>query len=78
MVSSGGLHIPNDRLTFLPTGSTDMSGSLYLVPQKDLPDRKDRMRAVSILLSTGRVQLYDFNCDLESPCSGEGDWEPFM
>jgi type II secretory pathway pseudopilin PulG len=78
LVHPKGLHIPYQRVAFLPSGTSDRCGSVYLIPEIDLPTRRDRMRALSILLATGRVQLWWFNQDLPSPCSGQGHWDPIL
>ncbi len=76
-VDPSGMHIPYQRVAFLSSGTTDRCGSLYLMPQKDYPHRKDRMRALSIILATGRVQLWRFNPYKADVCGGHGGWEPF-
>ena len=73
-----GIHIPHGRLAFLPTGTTDRCGSIYIIPDSDLPYRKDRMRALSIILATGRVQMWYFDPDIQSTCPEEGMWRPLL
>ena len=75
-VDPEGIHLQDHSIRFLPTGSTDRSGSLYLLPADDLPDHRDRMAALSILLATGRIQLWRFDPWTESGCSPWGDWVP--
>jgi hypothetical protein len=36
------------------------------------------MRALSILLATGRIQLWVFNPERLSSCSGTGSWDPLL
>ena len=76
VVGSSGIHLKDHALRFLPSGTADRCGSLYLIPEKDIPDRKDRMRAVSILLSTGRLQPWMYNPIGKSECKGDGVWQP--
>ena len=75
-VDSSGIHLKDHALRFLPSGTADRCGSLYLIPEQDIPDRKDRMRAVSILLSTGRLQPWTYNPIGKSECQGDGVWQP--
>ena len=76
VVDSSGIHLKDHALRFLPSGTADRCGSLYLIPEKDIPDRKDRMRAISILLSTGRLQTWTYNPIGKSECKGDGVWQP--
>jgi len=71
-----GLHLLDNQLKFKPTGTADRCGSLYLMPEVDLPDRKDRIRAISILLTTGRVQLWIFDPHNKTGCNENGKWLP--
>ncbi len=73
---SSGLHLLDDNLKFKATGTSDRCGSIYLAPGADLPDRKDRMRAISILLTTGRVQIWTYDPFKESKCKDMGAWAP--
>jgi prepilin-type N-terminal cleavage/methylation domain-containing protein len=75
-VASSGIHLQDRMVRFLPSGTPDRSGSLYLIPEQDIPDRKDRMRAISILLSTGRLQTWTFNPFEMSECPDDGAWQP--
>ncbi len=75
-VQPSGLHLLDDNLKFRATGTSDRCGSIYLVPAVDLPDRKDRMRAISILLAAGRVQIWNYDPFKESKCKGKGTWSP--
>lgn len=75
-VDPKGIHFLSRRVAFLPSGTTDRCGSVYLVPQKDLPGRMDRMRALSIILATGRVQLWRYDPKKFGPCGDRGVWEP--
>ncbi|MEW6442508.1 MAG: hypothetical protein AB1640_16335 [bacterium] len=77
-VDATGIHFAHRYLRFLPTGSADRCGSLYLIPARDLPGRKDRMRAISVILATGRVQMWAFDPLAESPCGGLGAWHPLF
>ena len=76
MVNADGVHLLNHALRFHPTGTSDRSGSVYLIPQVDLPDRRDRMGALSVLLTTGRVQLWRYDTWAESGCGDWGGWVP--
>jgi Tfp pilus assembly protein FimT len=73
-VQASGVHLLNDLVRFLPHGSSDRCGSIYLIPEDDLPGRQDRMAAVSLLLSTGRVQLWRYDPLAVSPCAHAGVW----
>lgn len=75
-VDPSGVHLQDRTLRFLPSGTADRCGSLYLLPEQDVPDRQDRMRAVSILLSTGRLQTWIYNPYAESECEDDGAWQP--
>ena len=75
-VNPSGIHLLGHSLHFLPSGTSDRCGSLYLIPAQDVPDRRDRMRAVSILLSTGRLQMWRYDPFKTSACSDDGGWEP--
>jgi len=76
-VDPEGIHFLSRRVAFLPSGTTDRCGSVYLVPQKDLaPGRKDRMRALSVILATGRVQLWRYDPEKAGACGDRGAWEP--
>jgi prepilin-type N-terminal cleavage/methylation domain-containing protein len=47
-----------NKVTFKPTGLASPAGAVYLIPGEDVgASRKDRSRAVTVLLS-GRVRLY--------------------
>jgi Tfp pilus assembly protein FimT len=75
-VNEDGIHIQDRAVRFHPTGTTDRSGSLYLIPDADLPDHRDRMAALSILLATGRIQLWRYDPWADSECSDWGGWVP--
>jgi len=74
LADRGGVHLVGARLRFHPTGTADRAGSIYFMPEADLPDRRDRMFALSVLLAAGRVQLWRFDPWKESDGSGEGAW----
>ena len=75
-VDPSGVHLKDGTVRFLPSGTPDRCGSLYLIPEKDIPDRVDRMRAVSILLATGRLQTWVYNPLAKSECPDDGAWQP--
>ncbi len=75
-VDPSGVHLQDRTIRFLPSGTADRCGSLYLIPEQDVPDRRDRMRAISILLSTGRLQTWTYNPHAESGCGSDGAWQP--
>lgn len=75
-VDPSGVHLKDHAVRFLPSGTADRCGSLYLIPERDLPDRQDRMRAVSILLTTGRLQSWLYNPFEKSECANDGAWQP--
>ena len=59
------------KVTFKPFGTADINGTVYLIPSADLATgRKDRMRAITILLQTGRVKLW--KCD--AACNTVTSW----
>ena len=77
-VNASGVHFTGQAVNFHPTGTADRNGSLYFIPEKDLVDRReDRMRAVSVLLTTARVALWKFDPFLESECNDYGAWVSF-
>lgn len=72
---SSGVHLLDNRVKFKPSGTPDRCGSLYLIPEKDLPHGLDRMFSISLILATGRIQLWRYDPNAESECShGEGSW----
>jgi Tfp pilus assembly protein FimT len=75
-VDPSGIHLKDRIVRFLPSGTSDRCGSLYLIPEQDRPDRRDRMRAVSILLTTGRIQTWTYNPFEKSECTDDGVWLP--
>jgi Tfp pilus assembly protein FimT len=75
-VDPSGVHLKDHAIRFLPSGTSDRCGSLYLIPERDLPDHPDRMRAVSILLTTGRLQTWTYNPFQKSECPDDGGWQP--
>ena len=59
-----------DYASFKPFG-TAKGGTVYLIPFADLATgRKDRMRAISVVSSTGRVKLWKCNAS----CNTAGSW----
>lgn len=77
-VDPSGVHFLQASVRFLPSGTSDRCGSLYLIPRRDLPDRADRMRALSLILATGRVRLWAYDPLAPSPCTGGGAWRPLF
>lgn len=75
-VNPSGVHLQDHSLRFLPSGTTDRCGSLYLIPEQDVPNRRDRMRALSVLLTTGRLQTWTYDPLAESECPEDGTWQP--
>jgi type II secretory pathway pseudopilin PulG len=75
-VNPSGIHLQDHTLRFLPSGTTDRCGSLYLIPEQDVPNRRDRMRALSVLLTTGRLQTWTYDPLAESECAEDGTWKP--
>lgn len=75
-VDPSGVHLKDHAIRFLPSGTSDRCGSLYLIPERDLPNFPDRMHAVSILLITGRLQTWRYNPFQKSECSDDGGWQP--
>jgi type IV fimbrial biogenesis protein FimT len=68
---TGAVTFTADKVTFRPFGTADKNGTVYLIPTVDLATgRKDRMRALTILLQTGRVKLW--KCD--ASCNTAGSW----
>lgn len=77
-VDPSGVHFLQSSVRFLPSGTSDRCGSLYLIPQRDLPVRSDRMRAVSLILATGRVRVWTYDPVAVSSCPGGGAWRPLF
>jgi len=75
-VDPSGVHFKDRTIRFLPSGTPDRCGSLYLIPEQDVPDRRDRMRAISVLLTTGRLQTWAYNPFAKSECPDDGAWKP--
>ncbi len=77
-VDPSGVHFLQASVRFLPSGTSDRCGSLYLIPRRDLPERSDRMRALSLILATGRVRLWAYDPLAPSSCPGGGAWHPLF
>lgn len=77
-VDPSGVHFLQASVRFLPSGTSDRCGSLYLIPRMDLPERSDRMRALSLILATGRVRLWAYDALAPSSCTGGGAWRPLF
>ena len=76
-VKASGIHFRDNTVRFLPTGNPDRCGALYLIPEKDLTGRTDRMFAISVILATGRLQLWRYDPYAESVCGNQGGaWSP--
>ncbi len=74
-VKSSGVHLLDNTVKFKPSGTPDRCGSVYLIPEKDLRHGSERMFAVSLILATGRIQLWRYDPYAESECShGGGAW----
>lgn len=76
LIDPSGVHLKDHAIRFLPSGTPDRCGSLHLIPERDRPDRPDRMRAVSVLLTTGRLQTWTYNPFQKSECPDDGGWQP--
>lgn len=60
-----------NKAIFKSFGTANESGTVYLIPAADLvTGRKDRMRALTVLLQTGRVKLWKCNAS----CNTAGSW----
>jgi Tfp pilus assembly protein FimT len=60
----------DDYASFKPFG-TAKPGTVYLIPSADLATgRKDRIRAITVVSSTGRVKLWKCNAS----CNMAGSW----
>jgi prepilin-type N-terminal cleavage/methylation domain-containing protein len=47
---------------FKPNGRSNKNGSIYLILDEDQTNsRKDRSRAITVILQTGRIKIYDYN-----------------
>lgn len=47
---------------FKPNGRSNKNGSIYLILDEDETNgRKDRSRAITVILQTGRIKIYDYN-----------------
>ncbi len=75
-VDSSGIHLKDHEIRFLPSGTADRCGSVYLIPEQDLSNRADRMRALSVLLTTGRLQTWIYDPFAKSECQDGGKWLP--
>jgi len=75
-VQESGIHLRDDTVRFLPTGTSDRCGSVYLLPRDHLPDRQEHTVALSLLLSTGRIQLWSYDPIGETACTHGGSWNP--
>lgn len=54
-------------VVFSPRGHADTSGSVFLIPKVDVGVKSDRMRSVSILQSTGSVDLWKYQATSNPP-----------
>ena len=77
MVDSSGVHFVHGTLHFRPDGSASHGGSIYLVPESDLPDSPRRMRAVSVLFTTGRIKLWRYDPSAAMSSVGKGPWREY-
>jgi len=75
VVDPSGVHLRDGRVNFLPHGVSDRSGSVYLLPETDLPGRQDRTVAVTLLLSTGRMQMWRYDPLRNASCPTAGGWQ---
>ena len=73
-VGPDGVHFVHHRVTFRSDGTADRCGSAYLIPKVDIPGRPDRMRAISVILSTGVVRLWRYDAGVESEEDRRGPW----
>lgn len=49
------------RETFIPNGTANLMGSVYLIPTEDIAgSRRDRQRAITVI-QTGRVKLWKYD-----------------
>jgi len=49
------------RETFIPNGTANLMGSVYLIPTEDIAgSRRDRQRAITVIL-TGRIKLWKYD-----------------
>jgi type IV fimbrial biogenesis protein FimT len=47
---------------FEPNGRSNIPGGIYLILDEDKTNgRKDRSRAITVILQTGRIKIYDYN-----------------
>ena len=77
MVDASGVHFVQGTFRFRPDGSASHGGSIYLVPESDLPDIPWRMRAVSVLFTTGRIKLWRYNSTAAMSSVGKGPWREY-
>lgn len=77
-VGPAGVHFRDWKVVMRPDGRPDRSGSLYMIPAEDVPQRKDRMRAVSALLTTGRIRTWRYDEASSNSAQGRGPWRPFF
>ena len=77
-IGPGGIHFRDLMVVMRPDGRPDRSGSVYFIPAKDVPERRDRMRAVSAILTTGRIRMWRYDEASCSSAQGRGPWRPFF
>jgi len=77
LVDTSGVHFVQGELHFRPDGSASRGGSVYLIPESDLPDIPGRMRAVSVLFTTGRIKLWRYDSSAAQPSVGKGPWRAY-
>ncbi|MFA4910265.1 MAG: GspH/FimT family pseudopilin [Desulfobacteria bacterium] len=55
------------RETFIPNGTANLMGSVYLIPTEDIAgSRRDRQRAITVI-QTGRVKLWKYDSSSNPP-----------
>jgi len=76
-VNSNGLHFTGNSIMFKANGSSS-NASLYLVPAIDMNTTdKSRMRAISIVQSTGRIKVWRYDSNSQSSSEGTGPWKRY-
>lgn len=77
IIAPSGIHFPEGTVHFRPDGSASRAGSVYLIPEEDRPQSPRRMRAVTVLFTTGRVKLWRYDPSAADPTRRRGPWRAY-
>ena len=73
-----GIHFRDRRVVWRHDGRPDRNGSIYIIPERDIPLRRARMRAVSVILTTGRMRMWRYDERALDSAQRHGPWSIFF